>query len=38
MLSKAQIERFWRDGYLVVPDAVTAAELSAVMQGAAMVG
>ena len=29
MLSKAQIDQFWRDGCLVVPDAVTPAELAA---------
>ena len=29
MLSEAQVEQFWRDGYLVVPDAVTMAELAA---------
>jgi hypothetical protein len=29
MLNKTQIDRFWRDGYLVVPDAVTPAELAA---------
>jgi ectoine hydroxylase-related dioxygenase (phytanoyl-CoA dioxygenase family) len=29
MLSKTQIDQFWRDGYLVVPNAVTAAELAA---------
>ena len=29
MLSKAQIDQFWRDGYLVAPDAVTPAELAA---------
>ncbi len=29
MLSQTRIEQFWRDGYLVVPDAVTAAELAA---------
>ena len=27
MLSKAQIDQFWRDGCLVVPDAVTPGEL-----------
>ena len=29
MLTKAQIEQFWRDGFLVVEDAVTAEELAA---------
>jgi ectoine hydroxylase-related dioxygenase (phytanoyl-CoA dioxygenase family) len=29
MLSKPQIEQFWRDGYLVVPEAVSASELAA---------
>ncbi|HXU58895.1 MAG TPA: phytanoyl-CoA dioxygenase family protein, partial [Verrucomicrobiae bacterium] len=29
MLSKAQIDQFWRDGCLVAPDAVTPAELAA---------
>jgi ectoine hydroxylase-related dioxygenase (phytanoyl-CoA dioxygenase family) len=29
MLSQAQIDQFWRDGCLVVPDAVTPAELAA---------
>jgi ectoine hydroxylase-related dioxygenase (phytanoyl-CoA dioxygenase family) len=29
MLSKTQIDQFWRDGYLVVPDAVTPTELAA---------
>jgi len=29
MLSRAQIDQFWRDGCLVVPDAVTPAELAA---------
>jgi ectoine hydroxylase-related dioxygenase (phytanoyl-CoA dioxygenase family) len=29
MLSQAQVEQFWRDGYLVVADAVTPAELAA---------
>jgi len=29
MLSKAQIDQFWRDGCLVVPDAVTPGELAA---------
>ena len=29
MLSKAQIDGFWRDGFLVVPNAVKPAELAA---------
>jgi ectoine hydroxylase-related dioxygenase (phytanoyl-CoA dioxygenase family) len=29
MLSKSQIEQFWRDGYLVVPDGVSAPQLAA---------
>ncbi len=29
MLTKTQIDGFWRDGFLVVPDAVSAAELAA---------
>lgn len=29
VLSKDQVEAFWRDGYLVVPDAVTPAQLAA---------
>ena len=29
MLTKAQTEQFWRDGFLVVEDAVTPGELAA---------
>ncbi len=29
MLSKSQIDQFWNDGYLVVPDAVSSSELAA---------
>jgi ectoine hydroxylase-related dioxygenase (phytanoyl-CoA dioxygenase family) len=29
MLSKSQIEQFWRDGYLVVPDGVSVPQLAA---------
>jgi phytanoyl-CoA hydroxylase len=29
MLSKTQIDQFWRDGFLVVPDALSAPELAA---------
>ena len=29
VLSQDQIDAFWRDGYLVVPDAVTPAQLAA---------
>ena len=29
MLSTPQIERFWREGYLIVPDAVTSVQLDA---------
>jgi ectoine hydroxylase-related dioxygenase (phytanoyl-CoA dioxygenase family) len=32
MLTPGQIERFWRDGYLTVPDAVTPAQLAALNQ------
>ena len=29
MLTQAQVDRFWRDGYLVIEDAVTPAQLAA---------
>ena len=38
MLSKAQIDQFWRDGCLVAPDAVTPAELAAMRAQIAALG